>query len=182
MLSLQLNSRRFNPAYGTAHYSLLFFFFIIMKEVPSAYILSFRHKLNLQIIAVQVRQVFPRCQIVGRRFPICHVYVDDIIIEVCSTFHSFYMHFSYLPISQVRYNLREVSWLKAAAHSFLLSFSYCSIMKNSQSERTLFRISVSPSFSLVHSIVSLGSMEFFIFNRCQVLVLQQGLVKRLIKI
>ncbi|XP_056867173.1 uncharacterized protein LOC108834760 isoform X2 [Raphanus sativus] len=32
----------------------------------------------------EVRQVFPRCQIVGRRFPICHVYVDDIIIEVSS--------------------------------------------------------------------------------------------------
>uniref|UniRef100_A0A1J3CQ33 Poly(A) polymerase I n=1 Tax=Noccaea caerulescens TaxID=107243 RepID=A0A1J3CQ33_NOCCA len=32
----------------------------------------------------EVRKVFPRCQIVGRRFPICHVYVDDIIIEVSS--------------------------------------------------------------------------------------------------
>ncbi|CAN8291093.1 unnamed protein product [Cochlearia groenlandica] len=32
----------------------------------------------------EVRKVFPSCQIVGRRFPICHVYVDDIIIEVSS--------------------------------------------------------------------------------------------------
>ncbi|CAH2034125.1 unnamed protein product [Thlaspi arvense] len=32
----------------------------------------------------EVRKVFTQCQIVGRRFPICHVYVDDIIIEVSS--------------------------------------------------------------------------------------------------
>ncbi|KAJ0537528.1 putative polynucleotide adenylyltransferase [Helianthus annuus] len=32
----------------------------------------------------QVMRAFPRCEIVGRRFPICHVHVDDAIVEVSS--------------------------------------------------------------------------------------------------
>ncbi|XP_010538159.1 PREDICTED: uncharacterized protein LOC104812601 isoform X2 [Tarenaya hassleriana] len=32
----------------------------------------------------QVRKVFPSCLIVGKRFPICHVHVDDTIVEVSS--------------------------------------------------------------------------------------------------
>ncbi|KAI7749182.1 hypothetical protein M8C21_028237, partial [Ambrosia artemisiifolia] len=30
----------------------------------------------------EVMRAFPRCEIVGRRFPICHVHVDDAIVEV----------------------------------------------------------------------------------------------------
>ncbi|KAI3780118.1 hypothetical protein L2E82_10032 [Cichorium intybus] len=32
----------------------------------------------------EVMRAFPRCEIVGRRFPICHVHVDDTIVEVSS--------------------------------------------------------------------------------------------------
>ncbi|KAF6159213.1 hypothetical protein GIB67_009486 [Kingdonia uniflora] len=32
----------------------------------------------------EVRRIFPQCKIVGRRFPICHVDVNDTIIEVSS--------------------------------------------------------------------------------------------------
>ncbi|CAK7336072.1 unnamed protein product [Dovyalis caffra] len=32
----------------------------------------------------QVRKAFHRCEIVGKRFPICHVHVDDTIVEVSS--------------------------------------------------------------------------------------------------
>lgn len=32
----------------------------------------------------EVKDAFSRCQIVGRRFPICHVHVDDTIVEVSS--------------------------------------------------------------------------------------------------
>ncbi|PWA41117.1 Poly A polymerase, head domain-containing protein [Artemisia annua] len=32
----------------------------------------------------EVMRAFPRCEIVGRRFPICHVHVDDAIVEVSS--------------------------------------------------------------------------------------------------
>ncbi|ERN06178.1 uncharacterized protein LOC18434369 [Amborella trichopoda] len=32
----------------------------------------------------EVMRTFSRCQIVGRRFPICHVHVDDYIVEVSS--------------------------------------------------------------------------------------------------
>lgn len=28
-------------------------------------------------------RTFSRCEIIGRRFPICHVHVDECIIEVC---------------------------------------------------------------------------------------------------
>ncbi|KAJ6703227.1 POLYNUCLEOTIDE ADENYLYLTRANSFERASE FAMILY PROTEIN [Salix viminalis] len=31
-----------------------------------------------------VRKAFHRCEIVGKRFPICHVHVDDVIVEVSS--------------------------------------------------------------------------------------------------
>ncbi|KAK2970596.1 hypothetical protein RJ640_011785 [Escallonia rubra] len=32
----------------------------------------------------EVLRTFPRCEVVGRRFPICHVHVDDTIVEVSS--------------------------------------------------------------------------------------------------
>nr|XP_043612721.1 poly(A) polymerase I isoform X2 [Erigeron canadensis] len=32
----------------------------------------------------EVMRAFPHCEIVGRRFPICHVHVDDAVIEVSS--------------------------------------------------------------------------------------------------
>ncbi|CAH1419245.1 unnamed protein product [Lactuca virosa] len=32
----------------------------------------------------EVMRAFPHCEIVGRRFPICHVHVDDAIVEVSS--------------------------------------------------------------------------------------------------
>lgn len=32
----------------------------------------------------EVMKTFSRCEIVGRRFPICHVHVGDDIVEVCS--------------------------------------------------------------------------------------------------
>ncbi|KAJ3675825.1 hypothetical protein LUZ60_004867 [Juncus effusus] len=35
----------------------------------------------------QVKKAFSHCRIVGRRFPICHVYFDDYIVEV-SSFHT----------------------------------------------------------------------------------------------
>nr|GLL35999.1 uncharacterized protein LOC104102017 isoform X2 [Ipomoea trifida] len=36
---------------------------------------------------LQVKRTFSQCEIVGRRFPICHVCVDDTIVEV-SSFHT----------------------------------------------------------------------------------------------
>ncbi|KAK3018252.1 hypothetical protein RJ639_004487, partial [Escallonia herrerae] len=32
----------------------------------------------------EVLRTFPRCEVVGKRFPICHVHVDDTIVEVSS--------------------------------------------------------------------------------------------------
>ncbi|XP_022844977.1 uncharacterized protein LOC111368045 isoform X2 [Olea europaea var. sylvestris] len=32
----------------------------------------------------EVMRTFSRCEIVGRRFPICHVHIDDIVVEVSS--------------------------------------------------------------------------------------------------
>lgn len=32
---------------------------------------------------MQVKKTFPRCEIVGKRFPICHVHVNDATVEVC---------------------------------------------------------------------------------------------------
>lgn len=32
----------------------------------------------------EVLRTFPQCELVGRRFPICHVYVDETIVEVSS--------------------------------------------------------------------------------------------------
>lgn len=34
-------------------------------------------------------RTFSRCEIVGRRFPICHVHVGDDIVEVCFLFLNF---------------------------------------------------------------------------------------------
>lgn len=34
-------------------------------------------------IIVQVVRAFSWCEIVGKRFPICHVHMDNSIVEVC---------------------------------------------------------------------------------------------------
>ncbi|KAL8160103.1 hypothetical protein V2J09_001640 [Rumex salicifolius] len=51
---------------------------LILKRIPKDFDV---------ITSAQLREVvrsFPRCVIVGRRFPICHVHVDDTVIEVSS--------------------------------------------------------------------------------------------------
>ncbi len=35
---------------------------------------------------LQVMRAFSWCEIVGKRFPICHVHIDDTIVEVCHFF------------------------------------------------------------------------------------------------
>lgn len=35
------------------------------------------------LIIVQVVRAFSWCEIVGKRFPICHVHMDNSIVEVC---------------------------------------------------------------------------------------------------
>lgn len=45
-----------------------------------------QYKLDTFGLFFQVMRVFSRCEIVGRRFPICHVHVDDVIVEVGSLF------------------------------------------------------------------------------------------------
>lgn len=50
-------------------------------------ILHDKHWLNLQVM-----KVFSWCKIVGKRFPICHVHMDDTIVEVgrsCLTLKNF---------------------------------------------------------------------------------------------
>lgn len=37
----------------------------------------------------QVRSAFSWCEIVGKRFPICHVHLDETIVEVCYFFFGF---------------------------------------------------------------------------------------------
>lgn len=44
-----------------------------------------QHKLD-PLGSLQVMGAFTRCEIVGRRFPICHVHVDDAIVEVGTLF------------------------------------------------------------------------------------------------
>ncbi|KAJ6388269.1 hypothetical protein OIU77_026781 [Salix suchowensis] len=53
----------------------------ILKRIPKDFDVITSAELK------QVRKAFHRCEIVGKRFPICHVHVDDVIMEVssCST-------------------------------------------------------------------------------------------------
>lgn len=53
---------------------------IVSTPSTQAYFIFFAFGIN----RVQVVRTFSRCEIVGRRFPICHVHVgDDDIVEVC---------------------------------------------------------------------------------------------------
>lgn len=51
---------------------------LILKKTPKDFDILTSAELK------EVMRAFPRCEIVGRRFPICHVHVDDAIVEVSS--------------------------------------------------------------------------------------------------
>ncbi|ONK78237.1 uncharacterized protein A4U43_C02F16080, partial [Asparagus officinalis] len=51
---------------------------VIMKRPPKDFDVLTTAELR------EVKQIFSRCEIVGKRFPICHVHVNDSIIEVSS--------------------------------------------------------------------------------------------------
>lgn len=51
---------------------------LILKRTPKDFDIITSAELK------EVLRTFPRCEIVGRRFPICHVHVDDTIVEVSS--------------------------------------------------------------------------------------------------
>lgn len=51
---------------------------LILKRIPKDFDVITSAELK------EVLRTFPRCEIVGRRFPICHVHVDDVIVEVSS--------------------------------------------------------------------------------------------------
>lgn len=51
---------------------------VIMNRVPKDFDILTTAELR------EVKQIFSRCEIVGRRFPICHVHVNDITLEVSS--------------------------------------------------------------------------------------------------
>ncbi|CAH9052061.1 unnamed protein product [Cuscuta epithymum] len=51
---------------------------LILKKTPKDFDVITSAELR------EVLKAFPRCEIVGRRFPICHVHVGDVIIEVSS--------------------------------------------------------------------------------------------------
>ncbi|PSR84614.1 Poly(A) polymerase [Actinidia chinensis var. chinensis] len=51
---------------------------LILKRIPKDFDIITSAELK------EVLRTFPRCEVVGRRFPICHVHVDDTIIEVSS--------------------------------------------------------------------------------------------------
>ncbi|KAJ6414795.1 hypothetical protein OIU84_003751 [Salix udensis] len=51
---------------------------LILKRIPKDFDVITSAELK------QVRKAFHRCEIVGKRFPICHVHVDDVIVEVSS--------------------------------------------------------------------------------------------------
>ncbi|KAI3958670.1 hypothetical protein MKW98_030335 [Papaver atlanticum] len=51
---------------------------LILKQIPKDFDIITSAELR------QVVKTFSRCEIVGRRFPICHVHVDDTFIEVSS--------------------------------------------------------------------------------------------------
>ncbi|KAJ6347066.1 hypothetical protein OIU76_003712 [Salix suchowensis] len=48
----------------------------ILKRIPKDFDVITSAELK------QVRKAFHRCEIVGKRFPICHVHVDDVIVEL----------------------------------------------------------------------------------------------------
>ncbi|XP_023733521.2 uncharacterized protein LOC111881359 isoform X2 [Lactuca sativa] len=51
---------------------------LILKRTPKDFDILTSAELK------EVMRAFPHCEIVGRRFPICHVHVDDAIVEVSS--------------------------------------------------------------------------------------------------
>ncbi|KAK8954842.1 hypothetical protein KSP39_PZI002361 [Platanthera zijinensis] len=51
---------------------------LIMRRVPKDFDIITTANL------LEVERAFSRCAIVGKRFPICHVYIDDYIVEVSS--------------------------------------------------------------------------------------------------
>ncbi|KAE9454840.1 hypothetical protein C3L33_13307, partial [Rhododendron williamsianum] len=51
---------------------------LILKRIPKDFDIITSAELK------EVLRTFSRCEVVGRRFPICHVHVDDTIIEVSS--------------------------------------------------------------------------------------------------
>lgn len=51
---------------------------LLLKRVPKDFDVITSAELK------EVLRTFPRCQVVGKRFPICHVHVNDTIIEVSS--------------------------------------------------------------------------------------------------
>lgn len=62
-------------------------------------------------------QTFPRCEIVGRRFPICHVHIGDDLVEV-SLLSSLFISFEY--------NVCIVEGKAYVFVMFLLTFFYLS--------------------------------------------------------
>ncbi|XP_033513500.1 uncharacterized protein [Nicotiana tomentosiformis] len=54
---------------------------LILKRTPKDFDIITTAELK------EVRRTFSRCEIVGRRFPICHVHVDNEVVEV-SSFHT----------------------------------------------------------------------------------------------
>ncbi|OAY67487.1 Poly(A) polymerase I [Ananas comosus] len=51
---------------------------LVMKRTPKDFDIITTADLK------KVREAFPRCDIVGKRFPICHVHINDSIVEVSS--------------------------------------------------------------------------------------------------
>ncbi|KAI8024339.1 Poly(A) polymerase I [Camellia lanceoleosa] len=51
---------------------------LILKRIPKDFDIITSAELK------EVLRTFPRCEVVGKRFPICHVHVDDTIVEVSS--------------------------------------------------------------------------------------------------
>ncbi|XP_030442655.1 uncharacterized protein LOC115664919 isoform X2 [Syzygium oleosum] len=51
---------------------------LILKRTPKDFDIITSAELK------QVRNTFSRCEVIGRRFPICHVHVDETVIEVSS--------------------------------------------------------------------------------------------------
>ncbi|KAA3460553.1 CCA-adding enzyme isoform X2 [Gossypium australe] len=53
---------------------------LILKRTPKDFDIITTAELR------EVVKAFSRCEIIGRRFPICHVHMDDTVVEVCSFF------------------------------------------------------------------------------------------------
>ncbi|XP_031490546.1 uncharacterized protein LOC116257721 isoform X2 [Nymphaea colorata] len=51
---------------------------LILKRVPKDFDVITSADLH------EVKKTFSRCEIIGRRFPICHVHIDDSVVEVSS--------------------------------------------------------------------------------------------------